>query len=43
MVGAIVTEAGPYPSNDLSPISYVASGLEDTAILKAVCETPEDG
>lgn len=39
----IVAEAGPHPSGGLPPISYVAGGLENAAIRKAVCETLEGG
>ena len=39
----IVAEAGPHPSGGLPPISYVAGGLENTAIRKAVCDILEGG
>jgi len=39
----IVAEAGPHPSDGLPPISYVAGGLENAVIRKAVCETLEGG
>jgi energy-coupling factor transporter ATP-binding protein EcfA2 len=39
----IVAEAGPHPSGGLPPISYVAGGLEDAAIRKAVCDILEGG
>jgi hypothetical protein len=39
----IVAEAGPHPSGGLPPISYVAGGLEDTTIRKAVCDILEGG
>jgi len=38
-----VAEAGPHPSGGLPPISYVAGGLEDAAIRKAVCDILEGG
>nr|WP_245486095.1 AAA family ATPase [Mesorhizobium sp. M5C.F.Ca.IN.020.29.1.1] len=37
----IVAEAGPHPSGGLPPISYVAGGLENAAIRKAVCDILE--
>jgi hypothetical protein len=39
----IVAEAGPHPSGGLPPISYVAGGLENAAIRKAVCNILEGG
>ena len=39
----IVAEAGPHPSGGLPPISYVAGGLENEAIRKAVCDILEGG
>jgi hypothetical protein len=39
----IVAEAGPHLSGGLPPISYVAGGLENAAIRKAVCDILEGG
>jgi energy-coupling factor transporter ATP-binding protein EcfA2 len=39
----IVAEAGQHPSGGLPPISYVAGGMEDVAIRKAVCDILEGG
>jgi len=39
----IIAEAGPQPSGGLPPISYVAGGLENAAIRKAVCDILEGG
>lgn len=39
----LVAEAGPHPSGGLPPISYVAGGLENAAIRKAVCDILEGG
>lgn len=39
----IVAESGPHPSGGLPPIRYVAGGLENTAIRKAVCDILEGG
>ncbi|MER8671233.1 AAA family ATPase [Mesorhizobium sp. M1156] len=39
----IVAEAGPHPAGGLPPISYVAGGLENAAIRKAVCDILEGG
>lgn len=39
----IVANAGPHLSGGLPPISYVAGGLENASIRKAVCETLEGG
>jgi len=39
----LVAEAGPHPSGGLPPISYVAGGLEDAVIRKAVCDILEGG
>lgn len=39
----IVAEAGPSPSGGLPPISYMAGGLENSSIRKAVCEILEGG
>ncbi|WP_254027712.1 TrlF family AAA-like ATPase [Mesorhizobium ventifaucium] len=39
----IVAEAGPHPSGGLPPISYVAGGLENAPIRKAVCDILEGG
>ncbi|MDP1990057.1 MAG: AAA family ATPase [Syntrophales bacterium] len=39
----ILAEAGPHPSGGLPPISYMAGGLENAAIRKAVCDILEGG
>ena len=39
----IVAESGPHPSGGLPPIRYVAGGLENAAIRKAVCDILEGG
>ncbi|MEJ7592480.1 MAG: TrlF family AAA-like ATPase [Planctomycetaceae bacterium] len=39
----IVADAGPHPSGGLPRISYVAGGLENAAIRKAVCDILEGG
>jgi hypothetical protein len=39
----LVAEAGPHPLGGLPPITYVAAGLEDAAIRKAVCDILEGG
>lgn len=39
----IVAEAGPHPSGGLPPISYMAGGLENVEIRKAVCDILEGG
>ncbi|NSZ19721.1 TrlF family AAA-like ATPase [Agrobacterium vitis] len=39
----IVAEAGPHPSGGLPPITYVAGGLENAVIRKAVCDILEGG
>lgn len=39
----IVAEAGPHPLGGLPPISYVAGGLENASIRKAVCDILEGG
>lgn len=39
----IVAEAGPHPSGGLPPINYLAGGLENAAIRKAVCDILEGG
>ena len=39
----IVAEAGQHPSGGLPPIGYVAGGLENAAIRKAVCDILEGG
>lgn len=39
----LVAEAAPHPLGGLPPISYVAGGLEDAAIRKAVCDMLEGG
>lgn len=39
----IVAKAGPHPPGGLPPISYVAGGLENAAIRKAVCDILEGG
>jgi hypothetical protein len=39
----IVAEAGPHPSGGLPPIGYVAGGLENSAIRRAVCDILEGG
>lgn len=39
----IIADAGPHPAGGLPPITYVAGGLEDGAIRKAVCDILEGG
>lgn len=39
----IVAEAGPHSSGGLPPITYVAGGLENGVIRKAVCDILEGG
>lgn len=39
----IVAQSGPHPSGGLPPISYVAGGLENAEIRKAVCDILEGG
>jgi hypothetical protein len=39
----IVADAGPHPPGGLPPITYVAGGLENAAIRKAVCDILEGG
>ena len=39
----IVAAAGPHPSGGLPPITYVAGGLENAEIRKAVCDILEGG
>ncbi len=39
----IVAEAGPHPAGGLPPISYMAGGLENATIRKAVCDILEGG
>lgn len=39
----IVAEAGPHPSGGLPLIKYVAGGLENASIRKAVCDILEGG
>lgn len=39
----IVAKAGPHPSGGLPSIKYVAGGLENAAIRKAVCDILEGG
>ena len=39
----IIADAGPHPVAGLPPITYVASGLEDAKIRKAVCDILEGG
>ena len=39
----IVAEAGPHPSGELPPISYLSGGLESDHIRKAVCDILEGG
>ena len=39
----IVADAGPHPPNGLPPISYVAGGLENAGIRKAICDILEGG
>jgi hypothetical protein len=39
----IVAEAGPHPSGGLPPIRYLAGGLENATIRKAVCDILEGG
>jgi len=39
----IIASAGSHPSGGLPPITYVAGGLEDSDIRKAVCDILEGG
>jgi energy-coupling factor transporter ATP-binding protein EcfA2 len=39
----IIADAGPHPAAGLPPITYVAGGLEDVNIRKAVCDILEGG
>ena len=39
----IIAEAGSHPTGGLPPITYVAGGLEDVDIRKAVCDILEGG
>lgn len=39
----IVAKSGPHPSGGLPPISYMAGGLENATIRKAVCDILEGG
>jgi ABC-type cobalamin/Fe3+-siderophores transport system ATPase subunit len=39
----IIADAGPHPAAGLPPIAYVAGGLEDVNIRKAVCDILEGG
>lgn len=39
----IIAEAGPHPVQGLPSITYVAGGLEDAGIRKAVCDILEGG
>jgi len=39
----IVAEAGSHPSGGLPPIRYVAGGLEDDRVRRAVCDILEGG
>jgi hypothetical protein len=39
----IVADAGPHPSGGLPSISYLAGGLDNAAIRKAVCDILEGG
>jgi hypothetical protein len=39
----IIASAGSHPTGGLPPITYVASGLEDANIRKAVCDILEGG
>ncbi len=39
----IIADAGPHPAAGLPPITYVAGGLEDANIRKAVCNILEGG
>jgi hypothetical protein len=39
----IIADAGPHPAQGLPPITYVAGGLEDANIRKAVCDILEGG
>jgi hypothetical protein len=39
----IIADAGPHPAAGLPPITYVAGGLEDANIRKAVCDILEGG
>jgi energy-coupling factor transporter ATP-binding protein EcfA2 len=39
----IIANAGSHPTGGLPPISYVAGGLEDADIRKAVCDILEGG
>jgi hypothetical protein len=39
----IIADAGPHPAGGLPPITYVAGGLEDANVRKAVCDILEGG
>jgi len=39
----IIADAGPHPAGGLPPITYIAGGLEDGNIRKAVCDILEGG
>jgi hypothetical protein len=39
----IIADAGPHPAGGLPPITYIAGGLEDGTIRKAVCDILEGG
>ena len=39
----IIADAGPHPTGGLPPITYVAGGLEDANLRKAVCDILEGG
>ena len=39
----IIADAGPHPAGGLPPITYVAGGIEDANIRKAVCDILEGG
>jgi hypothetical protein len=39
----ILAEAGPHRLGGLPPISYMAGGLENAAVRKAVCDILEGG
>ena len=39
----IIADVGPHPAQGLPSITYVAGGLEDIDIRKAVCDILEGG
>jgi energy-coupling factor transporter ATP-binding protein EcfA2 len=39
----IIADAGPHPAGGLPPITYIAGGLDDGTIRKAVCDILEGG